>query len=147
MYMLSIIRSSIQYSNLSAAEKNSLVSRGFSAACLCQNYIACSPLLRHICNTVFVQLHRDIVFAFVYIFAFDCDSTSSASASPCSGLQPASWSLFPPCACWYTHFIHPLHCTDPFPTHSDTNVYLHLWTCMAFCALVFGWLQVRNYTH
>lgn len=23
-------------------------------------------------------------------------------ASPCSGLRPASWSLFPPCACWYT---------------------------------------------
>lgn len=82
---------------------------------------ACSPLPECISNMLLSHWTGmySCVSMCLWFVAFDCDS--SASASPCSGLQPASWSLFPPCACWYTHLIHPPS-THPSLSRPDTHI-------------------------
>lgn len=68
------------------------------------------------------------------IVASDC--SSFASASPCSGLQPASWSLFPPCACWYTETRHPFTCSTFLQSHTKCIADLGFVTQMMFHMLI-----------
>lgn len=49
------------------------------------------------------DLLERVVISHACVMMYPCASLyRPPSASPCSALRPASWSLFPPCACWYS---------------------------------------------
>lgn len=81
----------------------------------CQTLLLLGDLLSLGCHVVHKPDHLHVVFLLLHGFTLlhKCfnlvvyftvipSAPQPTSASPCSGLRPASWSLFPPCACWYT---------------------------------------------